>query len=106
MLHASVGELWSVLFSEVSNNQAAERSGYAKKASEDLEEGPFFKQSSEEKHKSLIIIRILRVNNFHMCKGEKPFSTIHLSFPLAIYIHPSHFHHVAHLQGKKKNGTG
>lgn len=99
MVHASVSELWSVLFSEVSNNLAAERS--------ELKDMPrklqrIWKEGSElsrakRRNKSLIVIRILRVNDFHMCEWEKTFSTIYFAFPLAVYVHPCHFHNVTHL---------
>lgn len=55
------------------------------------------KQQETGQQQSLIFIRVLRVNDFDVCKGEKPFAPIHFAFPLAIYIHPCDFHNVTNL---------
>lgn len=51
---------------------------------------------------SLILIRVLGVDDFDVCKGEEPFAPIHLTFPLAVYVHPCDFDNVTDLQGGEK----
>lgn len=55
------------------------------------------KQQEKGQQQSLIFIWVLRVNDFDVRKGEKPFAPIHFAFPLAIYIHPCDFHDVTNL---------
>lgn len=59
--------------------------------------GRTMKQQETGQQQSLIFIWVLRVNDFDVCKGEKPFAPIHFTFPLAIYIHPCDFHNVTNL---------
>lgn len=47
---------------------------------------------------SLVVIGVLRIKDFNMCEGEKPLAPIHLTFPLAVDIHPCDFHNVTNLQ--------
>lgn len=60
------------------------------------------KAAGNRQQQSLVFIRVLRVNDFDMRKGEKPFAPIHFAFPLAIYIHPCDFHNVTNLWGWRK----
>lgn len=53
--------------------------------------------AGNRQQQSLVFIRVLRVNDFDMRKGEKPFAPIHFAFPLAIYIHSCDFHNVTNL---------
>lgn len=55
------------------------------------------KQQKRGQWQSLIFIWVLRVNDFDVSEGEKPFAPIDFTFPLAIYIHPCDFHNVTDL---------
>lgn len=60
------------------------------------------RQQQGRQQRSFVVIWVLRVKDFNMCKREKPFAPIHLSFPLAIYIHPCDFHNVTNLEEQKR----
>lgn len=70
--------------------------------SKETRTGRTTKQQETGQRQSLVFIWVLRVKDFDMRKGKKPFAPIHLAFPLAIYIHPCDFHNVTNLYGWRR----
>lgn len=54
--------------------------------------------------RSVTLVWVLSIYNFNMSEGEEAPPPIHLPLPLAVDVHPGHFHDVANLGKHGKMG--